>query len=122
MNTWFGIGRLTKDVDLRYTQNGKAIATGTIAISRRYNQEKTDFIDIRVWGASAEKYFAQYGKKGRLIAVQGELNIDTWKDEKGNWQSKTYITVNQVKFLGKGQANDDVPDGFQEINDSDVPF
>ena len=122
MNTWFGIGRLTKDVDLRYTQNGKAIATGTIAISRRYNQEKTDFIDIRVWGASAEKYFAQYGKKGRLIAVQGELNIDTWKDEKGNWQSKTYITASNVSFLDNRKDND-IPEGFQTVDSDDtIPF
>ncbi|WP_069649658.1 single-stranded DNA-binding protein [Caloranaerobacter ferrireducens] len=121
MNTWFGIGRLTKDVELRYTPNGKAIATGTIAISRRYNQEKTDFIDIRVWGASAEKYFAEYGKKGRLIAVQGELNIDTWKDENGNWQSRTYITASNVRFLDNRKDND-IPEGFQSVDDDSIPF
>lgn len=104
MNKWTGIGNLTKDVELRYSQNGTAIATGTIGVRRRFDKEKSDFIRIKVLGKSAEKYFAQYGTKGRLLAVEGELHIENWKDDQGNWKSITEV-VGNVEFLDKVKNN-----------------
>jgi len=126
VNNWNGIGNLVDDVELRYTQSGKAIATGRIGVSRRFQKDKSDFIEIRVWGKSGENYFAKYGKKGKQLAVQGELNIDTWKDEQGNWKSRTYINAQEVKLLGGQAINEDTstPDGFAPVDDmdSDIPF
>ncbi len=100
MNRWTGTGHLTKDVELKYSKNGTAIATGTIGVRRKFDKDKSDFINIKVLGPSAEKYFAEYGRKGRLIGVDGELHINTWKDEEGNWNRYTEV-VGNVEFLDK---------------------
>lgn len=124
MNNWMGIGNLVKDVDLKVTTNGKAIASGRIGVKRRF-QDKSDFIEVIVWGNQAEKYFAPYGKKGRQVAAQGELNIDTWKDDNGEWQSRTYVTANDIKFLDRkdGQAKEEPQvEGFGPVDDDDIPF
>ncbi|TCO69519.1 single-stranded DNA-binding protein [Marinisporobacter balticus] len=126
MNLHIAIGRLTKPVELRFTQSGKAKATGTIAVDRRFQKDKTDFIPVEVWGNPAEKYFAPYGHKGRLTRVTGELHIDKWKDEEGNWKERSYIAASEVKFLDKVEGQDASPidpDGFQvDDDDSDIPF
>lgn len=120
MNNWTGIGNLTKDVELRYSKNGTAIATGTIGVRRRFNKEKSDFIRVKVLGKSAEKYFAEYGKKGRLIAVEGELHIESWKDDQGNWNSITEV-VGNVEFLDKNGSSsnesyrDDEGNSFEDL-------
>lgn len=125
MNNITIIGNMVKDTELKYTQNGKATATNTVAVQRNYNKEKTDFINIQVWGATAEKYLAQYGKKGSQIAVSGELHIDTWKNDEGEWQSRTYINAREVKLIsGKKENNNSMPDGFNPVDDMDsnIPF
>ena len=133
MNKWTGIGNLTKDVELRYSKNGTAIATGTIGVRRRFDKEKSDFIRIKVLGKSAEKYFAQYGTKGRLLAVEGELHIENWKDDQGNWKSITEV-VGNVEFLDKAKNNsskgnyvDDEGNSFDDLypidgDEDDLPF
>lgn len=121
MNNITILGNLTKDVELRYTQSGKAIAEGTIAVQRKFQRDKTDFINVVVWGKAAENYFAKYGKKGDQAAATGELNIDTWKKDDGSWGYKAYINANDVKLVG-GRKEDSM-DGFQEVDmDDDIPF
>lgn len=114
MNRWTGTGHLTKDVELRYSKNGIAIATGTIGVRRKFDKEKSDFINVKVLGKSAEKYFAEYGRKGRLIAVDGELHINTWKDDQGNWHRLTEV-VGNVEFLDKSNNQD-------RTVDSEAPY
>ena len=70
------IGRLTQDPELRYTKNGIAVASFTLAVDRRYKnaegERETDFIDVVVWRQQAENC-ANYLSKGKLCAVDGSL-------------------------------------------------
>ena len=107
MNKVMLVGRTTKEVDLRFTQNGKAVATVTLAVNRNYKNEKgereADFPQIVIWGKQAEA-FANYVKKGHMVGVEGELRTRTYDGEKG----KVYVTevlVDRFSFLeGKKEA------------------
>lgn len=101
MNQIVLIGRLTKDVDLRATQNGTSVGTTTIAVQRPYQKDKeqeSDFINLVVWGKQAE-VMAKYCNKGSKVGVNGRLQTRTYENEKG----KHYITeviVENIEFLG----------------------
>jgi single-strand DNA-binding protein len=104
LNCFVGIGRLTRDPELRYTPSGKAVCKFGLAINRSYknqegnNIEDTLFINISSWGRQAE-YCSQFLKKGRRIAVNGELRSNNWQDREGNKRVTFEITARSVQFL-----------------------
>jgi len=119
------IGRLTRDPEMRYTSNGIAVTTFTLAVQRNYTNQQgereVDFINIVTWRKLAE-HCAQYLSKGRLVAVEGSLQIR--KNESGG---RTYINpevvADNVRFLEwpKEQNQSQEPtDDFWD--DFDVPF
>ena len=96
MNHFVGIGRLTRDPEVRYTQSGKAYAKFTLAIDRRKSSDgnqQADFIPCVAWEKTAE-VISQYCTKGKKIAVEGRI------------QTRSY------------EAND----GSRAVSDSDIPF
>jgi len=99
------IGRLTKDPELRYTPGGKAVATLRLAVDRGttnpQGEKETDFIDVVVWERQAETV-ANYLQKGRLIAVQGRLQIRQYEKD-GQRREKAEVVGSQVRFLDRGQ-------------------
>lgn len=123
MNKFIGIGRLTKDVEIRTTTNGNSVASFTIAIDRYGGKEKaTDFINCVAWGKTAENT-AQYCFKGSLVAVEGSIQIRTYEKD----DSKRYITeimCNRVQFLNtKGQNNGQAQSKQGNVYDEDeIPF
>ncbi|MDD4895768.1 MAG: single-stranded DNA-binding protein [Atribacterota bacterium] len=104
LNCFVGIGRLTRDPELRYTPSGRAVCRFGLAINRSYkNQEGTNvedtlFINISVWGKQAE-YCSQFLKKGRRIAVNGELRSNSWQDREGNKRITFEISARTIQFL-----------------------
>lgn len=94
------IGRLTRDPELKYLQNGTAVATFTLAVHRKYNKEETDFIDIVVWRGLAENC-ANYISKGRLVAVEGRLQIRSYEDKEGHKRKVAEVVAEDVRFLEK---------------------
>lgn len=92
MNTTNQMGRLTKDLDLRYTGNGKAVASGTLAVTRNFKngngEREADFLNIVIWGKSAES-LANYTRKGSLIGITGRLQSRSY-DNSDN--QKVYVT------------------------------
>lgn len=137
MNKWVGIGRLTKDAELKYTPGkGTAVSTFTLAIDDGFgDNKKTDFIPIVLWGKSAEN-LAAYLIKGTQVAVAGRISTRSYDAKDG---SKRYVTevvadmFGGVKLLGGKKAdnsnsNNDVFGGmnFDEYNmpvdDGDMPF
>lgn len=90
------IGRITKDLEIRYTQTQKAVCEFSLAVNR--TGEGVDFIPCTVWGKSAEN-LTKYQGKGSQIAVSGKITIDTYEIE-GAKRYKTYVLVNNVEFLG----------------------
>lgn len=99
------IGRLTQDPELRYTNNGTAVASFTLAVDRnRANQSgerETDFIKIVVWQKQAE-LCAQYLHKGRLAAVDGRLQIRSFDNREGQRVWITEVVAESVRFLDRG--------------------
>ena len=129
------VGRLTRDVELRYLQGkGTAVASFTVAVDRDYKDKDgntpTDFLPIEVMGKPAE-FAANYLGKGRLVGVIGSVRVDKYKDKDGNNKSYTKIAARQVQALDKLQntkAGDydaaAVMAGatFDTTTDEDVPF
>ena len=124
------IGRLTKDPELRYTPNGKAVASFTLAVDRPFRNQQgereADFINIVVWGAQAENC-ANYLSKGKLAAVDGRLQIRSFDGQDGQKRWITEAVADNVRFLspkdnasGAGAGTNDF--GKSEFSDDDIPF
>ena len=97
------VGNLTRDIELRYSQSGMAIAKSAIATSRKFtsNGEKKEevmFIDITFFGRSAE-VANQYLRKGSKILVEGRIQFDQWVDQNGGKRSKHSINVETMQML-----------------------
>ena len=115
-------GNMTRDIELRYSQSGTAIASTAIATSRKFTQngekkEEVCFVDITFFGRSAE-IANQYLHKGSKILVEGRLKLDQWVDQNGGNRSKHTIAVETMQMLGSkengqgGQAQGGQP-GYQ---------
>ncbi|MDQ4679551.1 single-stranded DNA-binding protein, partial [Stenotrophomonas maltophilia group sp. RNC7] len=93
------IGRLAKDVDLKYIQSGKAVATFSIAVNRTFSKEKeADFFNVVVWGKSAENC-ANYLAKGRLVGLEGRLQTRSYETQTGEKRYVTEVIADNVEFL-----------------------
>lgn len=105
LNRVFLIGRLTRDPELRYTQNGTAVAEFGLAINRNYTtssgekREETTFVDVIVWQRKAE-LICEYMSKGRTIFVEGRLELDKWETQDGQKRSKLRVVADNFQFLG----------------------
>jgi len=124
------IGRLTKDPELRYTPNGKAVATFTLAVERPFkNQDgerEADFINIVVWETQAENC-AKYLEKGKLAAVDGRLQIRSFNRQDGQRRWVTEVVADTVRFLSpKNKTGEEsyMNEMGSEIDfsDDDIPF
>lgn len=91
------MGRLTRDPELKTSTNGKPIALFSIACTRDYNREETDFIDIVAWGKTAE-FVSKWFEKGQLVAITGRLQIRTWKDKDGNSRKSAEVVMREGYF------------------------
>lgn len=98
------IGNLTRDIELRYSQNGSAIAKTAIATSRKFTlngekKEETCFVDITFFGRSGE-VANQYLRKGSKILVEGRLSFEQWVDQQsGQKRSKHSVIVETMQML-----------------------
>ncbi len=125
------IGRLTKDPELRYTPNGVAVASFTLAVDRSrpnlQGEREADFIPIVVWQKQAENC-ANYLGKGRLVAVDGRLQIRTYDGKDGQRRWVTEVIAENVRFLDKKDSGESAAQDFSsignevDINDEEIPF
>ena len=125
----FGLGRLTRDIELKYSQSGTAYMQNSIACDRRFKKDgdpDADFFNIKVFGKTAEA-MEKMLHKGSKIFVEGTLQNDSWTDKDGNKKSQTAIMVETWEFAEskvtevKAEKKDDflsIPDGLIE----DRPF
>ena len=91
------IGNLGRDVDIRYTQSGKAVGQFSIAVEG--GKDKTEWVNIEAWEKTAENC-QKYIKKGSKVYVSGRLKTDSWEKD-GQKQYKTVVVANRVIFLDK---------------------
>ena len=108
------IGNLTADPELRYTPSGTARTRFSIAINRQYKnasgqlQEETTFVPIVTWGSQAENC-ANYLSKGRSVAVEGRLRIDSFENAEGERKKVVEVVASTVQFLGGAPRSSDAP-------------
>jgi single-strand DNA-binding protein len=135
LNKAFLIGRLGKDVDLRYTPAGTAVATFSIATTETYTKqnekhEDTQWHNIVAWGAKGEAA-SKYLSKGSLVSVVGKIKHRSYDDRDGNKKYITEIHADELTFLSKGggdsQANnsgqaDNSGAAEPPFNSDDIPF
>ena len=124
MNKVILIGRLTADPNLRYTQNGTPVATFTLAVDKPFVGEDgkrgADFIDIVAWRKLAE-IVANNLEKGRLVAVEGRLQIRSYDDQNGVRRKAAEIVADQVKFLDYRRQDESQSEPTEPEFD-DIPF
>lgn len=95
------IGRIGNEAEISETKNGTKVARIRVSLYHSYTREnqKTQWISVEALGNRAN--VLEVAQKGTLVAVKGELYNDTWQDEKGNWNTRTYILLDTFKFLEK---------------------
>lgn len=101
-------GRLTKDVDLRFTKSGTAVGSFTLAVDRQFKsksgERETDFVNCQVWRKSAEN-FANFTHKGALVGIQGRIQTRTYDDKNGNKVFVTEVIVDSFALLEPKQSS-----------------
>ena len=108
MNKVILMGRLTKDPEIRYTQNNMPVANFSIAVNRRFAKEndtvKADFFNVIAWNKTGE-FVSKYFKKGQQIAVVGRLQNRNWDDQNGQKHYATDVVAEEVYFAGSKAEN-----------------
>jgi single-strand DNA-binding protein len=134
------VGNLGRDPELRYTQNGQAVANFTVATNENWTnkngdrEERTEWHRVVAWARVAE-LCAEYLAKGRTVYVEGRLQTREWEDKEGQKRRSTEIVAQTVQFLGGGrgagagagrapasESPGAAPDAPPQQPDEDIPF
>ncbi len=143
INKVFLIGRLTRDPEVKYFQGGTAVASFTLAVDRNFKSKdgdkEADFIPVVAWRKTAE-LCEKYVFKGNMLAVVGRIQTRSYDAQDGSKRYVTEVVADEIQFLSNpsqsqrqesssykstAQPNDKfgVPmDGFEEIDDLNLPF
>lgn len=96
------VGRLTRDVELRYTANGNAVASFTVAVNRTFTnsqgEREADFINVVMWRKAAEN-FANFTHKGSLVGIDGRIQTRTYENDQGNRVFVTEVVAENFSLL-----------------------
>ena len=121
---------MTRDPELRHTQQGTAVASFTLAVDRdikgQNGERGVDFIDCVAWRGTGE-LVAKYFAKGRMAVVAGRLQMRDWTDRDGNKRRSAEVLVDQVYFgearkdgqTASAAVCNDQPGGFTDLSDDD---
>ncbi|MBO7209174.1 MAG: single-stranded DNA-binding protein [Clostridia bacterium] len=139
------MGRITRDIELKYTQSNTAVCSFSVAVERNFarqgEERQTDFINVVAWRQQAE-FVSKYFGKGRMINVVGSLQTRTWDDQNGQKHYATEVIAEEINFCGEPKqdgsgarpaqnfqpqpnfgVSQSEPSGFQPIDiDDDLPF
>ena len=119
------VGNLGSDPEMRYTPNGKAVTSFSVATNRRYttsageSRDETDWFRISVWGKQAEMC-NQFLSKGKQVYVEGRLHARNWEGQNGQTRTSLEVSAERVLFLGRRPAASAPEEG--EIVPEDLPF
>jgi len=118
------VGRLTRDAELKYTNSGMAVCRFSIANNKRKKSgdgwtDVARFFDIVLWGKQGET-LNQYLKKGKQVAIQGELEQDRWEQD-GKARSKVEVNAASVQLLGGGERQEGAAGGSPRPSSGQAP-
>lgn len=120
------MGNMTRDAELRYTPNGKAVASFGLAINRSYKdaagekKEEVDFFDVVAWGKLGE-IISQYGGKGQGVHVVGRLQNRNWEGTDGAKRNKTEIVATELTLVGGKGSGSTAPHPAGPAEGTDKP-
>lgn len=126
MNKVLMVGRLAKDVDVRYTSiDNKLVASFSVALNRKSKDEKADFINCIAWEKIGD-FINRYFRKGSPIGIVGRLQTRNYQDKDGKTVYVTEVIVEEAEFVGSKKDNEQAQnnDGMTydaEVND-ELPF
>ena len=131
------VGRLTRDVELRYTPSNQAVATFTLAVNRNFKNQSTgeleaDFINCVIWRQQSEN-LANWAKKGHLIAITGRIQTRSYDNQQGQRVYVTEVVAESFQVLEKrdnsanySSVDEQIPTGISgqpmDIEDDGLPF
>ncbi len=138
------LGNVTRDIELRHTGSGTAVADIGLAVNDRRKQgnewvDETTFVDVTLWGRTAE-VAGEYLQKGSPVLIEGRLKLDSWQTNDGQKRSKLKVVGERLQLLGQrsgGQGQSSQPqqqaNAFSEpepagtatggvLTDDDIPF
>lgn len=116
-NTVILVGRLTRDIELRYTNSNKEVADFSLAVDQ--DKDHVDFLNIQAWGNLA-KSLAEYTQKGDMIGVRGTLKHDVYTNKNGEKRSRDYVLARDITFLVTKKketkaTQDNLADPYEEM-------
>lgn len=118
-------GRLTKDPELRKTQDGTSVCSITLACERDIKSANgnraTDFIDVVAWRQTAE-FVSKYFTKGSLLSCTGRLEIREWTDRDGNKRRNAEVLADHVYFGSAKPTTEKSFEPVEEVDDGNLPF
>lgn len=116
------VGRLTKDPEVRYTPEGKAVANVTLAVSRNFRDQsgeyKTDFVFCILWGRQAENT-ALYCSKGSIVGITGRISTRKYENAEQKMIYTTEIVAENVQFLDRKRKEEE-SDEIVQIEECEV--
>ena len=129
MNSVHLSGRLTRDPELRHTTAGVPVAAFTLAVDRKFERDKADFINVTAWRKTAE-FVSRYFKKGQRVTVaEGRIRVDQYTDKDGNKRTRVEVVADAVEYADGRRDQDGGPAGsaaaryaeqhFEEMEDED---
>lgn len=129
MNKVILLGRLTKDVDVRYTQaTNIMVASFSLAVNRRFakqgEERQADFINVVAWSKTAE-FCSKYFKKGQQVGIIGRIQTRNWEDDQGQKHYVTEVVAEEVYPIWnktKDEQNKNQSEDFESIQDDELPF
>lgn len=126
MNQVFIIGRITRDLEVKFTSTGKAMLRFSVAVDRRKKEDGADFINCVAWGQTAEN-MDRYLSKGSKVAVLGRIQTGSY--EKDGTRINTFdVVADNVEFLDSKSAEPqpkpkaEPEPQFEALNGFDMPF
>lgn len=139
LNKVFLMGNLTRDPELRYTQNGTAVTNFGIAVSRNWTgpdgEQKEDvcFVDVSMFGKRAE-IISEYFSKGNPIFIEGRLQFRQWETQEGQKRNALRVVADDFQFIGQTRKRSSSADAVQgdrgsttkdvsgDISEEEIPF
>ena len=121
------IGNLCKDVELRYTATGTAVASFTLATNEKFKnkagewEDKAEFHNVTLWARLAELAW-EYLSKGKQVYIEGRLQTRKWQDKDGKDRYTTEVVGERMQFLSPGGQRDEPANAGNFNADDDIPF
>jgi len=126
MNSVQLIGRLVKDIEMRYTESGKAVGSFRLAVNRNFKNKNgeydADFINIVAWGPQAENA-AKYIGKGSQVGITGKIKTRSYESKDGNRRFVVEVEADNITFLDSKKSKNKEEDFTPlDADEDDLPF